>query len=142
MDRITMGTSAGHPRRVLVVEDDADLRELMAQMLVLEGYEARVAVNGLDGLRQAQAFQPHVIVLDLMMPVMDGWTFRIQQKLDREIASIPVVVLSAAPPDRLANLLDPQAVIQKPCNYDHLLAAVREYSSPHERADHATPTTH
>jgi CheY-like chemotaxis protein len=111
--------------RVLVVEDDPDLREMMAQLLTLEGFESEVAVNGQDALEKAQTYRPKVIVLDLMMPVMDGWAFRVHQRLDPVIASIPVVVLSAAPPERLVNI-GAEAVLQKPFDYEQLLTAVRD----------------
>jgi two-component system, chemotaxis family, chemotaxis protein CheY len=114
--------------RVLVVEDDADLREMMAQILTLEGFEAGTATDGADALTQLQAPgpHPHVILLDLMMPRMDGWAFVDRQAATPAIAAIPVVVVSAAPRDRLRGIRA-AAVLQKPLNFDELITAVRTH---------------
>ena len=114
--------------RVLVVEDDADLREMMAQMLTLEGFEADTATDGADALTQLQGPDryPHVILLDLMMPRMDGWAFVDRQAATPAIANIPVVVVSAAPRERLRGIRA-AAVLQKPLNFDELLSAVRTH---------------
>jgi len=112
---------------VLIVEDDEDLREMMAQMLTLEGYEAATAANGreaLEYLKEAQT--PEVILLDLMMPVMDGWEFRRRQQADPALARVPVIVLSALDPSRAASV-DAAAFLKKPLDFDHLLALVRTY---------------
>jgi DNA-binding response OmpR family regulator len=112
--------------RVLVVEDDENLREMMAQLLTLEGFDAEVASNGQDALNKAHAYRPSVIVLDMMMPVMDGWEFCIRQRRDSEIAAIPVIILSAAPLERLTTV-GADTVLQKPFDYEGLLAAVRAH---------------
>jgi DNA-binding response OmpR family regulator len=114
------------PCRVLVVDDDDNLREMMAQLLTLEGFDAEVAKNGEDALNKAHAYRPSVIVLDMMMPVMDGWAFRAHQRHDAAIATIPVIILSAAPLERLTNV-GANAVLQKPFDYDRLVAAVRAH---------------
>ncbi len=69
------GTSNQHQIKVLVVDDDASIRELFAAELRYRGYMVRVARNGNDALECLEMMTPDVIVLDLMMPVMDGWTF-------------------------------------------------------------------
>src|SRR5690349_1561300 len=79
-----------HP--ILIVEDDADLRDMMAQLLLLEGFDAYAVANGreaLDYLHHADA--PNLILLDLMMPVMDGWEFRREQQRDPQLAGVPVI---------------------------------------------------
>jgi len=112
---------------VLIVEDDEDLREMMAQMLTLEGYEAATAANGREALEYLQEAQtPEVILLDLMMPVMDGWEFRRRQQADPALARVPVIVLSALDPSRAAGV-DAVAFLKKPLDFDHLLALVRTY---------------
>jgi CheY-like chemotaxis protein len=85
------------PRRVLVVEDDALIRESLIDALEEHGYQVTGAANGRDALDVlATPPRPDVILLDLMMPVMDGRSFRDQQLRDPALAAIPVVVLSAA----------------------------------------------
>jgi two-component system response regulator MprA len=115
-------------RRILLVEDDADLREMMAQMLELEGFDPVLACDGADALEKLHAGlpPPHVIVLDMMMPRMDGWTFRQHQTRDPTISEIPVVVLSAAPRATLASAA-PAAILEKPFDLDRLLTTVRAH---------------
>jgi CheY-like chemotaxis protein len=114
--------------RVLIVEDDPDLREMMDQMLTLEGFDTETATDGADALGKLQGTgaQPNLILLDMMMPRMDGWTFVDQQVKNPSIAGIPVVVLSAAPRDVLRGVRA-AAILQKPLNFDHLLTVVRTH---------------
>jgi CheY-like chemotaxis protein len=115
---------------VLIVEDDADLREMMAQLLSLEGYRAETAPNGRDALRYLErGDRPDVILLDLMMPVMDGWEFRRRQVEDPTIAGVPVVVLSAVDPSRAGDL-GGIAFLKKPLDFDRLLELVRRFCAP------------
>lgn len=113
--------------RVLVVEDDADLREMMVQLLALEGFEPECAADGEEALRKLRAShpRPQVIVLDMMMPRMDGWEFCREQALDSTLADIPIVVLSAAPRDQLQ--VPGSVVLSKPFDYDTLIRALRTY---------------
>jgi CheY-like chemotaxis protein len=124
------GEPRPQPRRycpVLIIEDDADLREMMAQLVALEGHEACTVANGreaLDYLRHAE--RPDLILLDLMMPVMDGWEFRREQRNDPTIADVPVVVLSALDPSRAADI-GAIEFLKKPLDFDRLLELVRQY---------------
>jgi CheY-like chemotaxis protein len=118
---------SGTPCPVLIVEDDEDLREMMAQLLTLEGFNAAAVANGREALEYMQeSGKPDVILLDLMMPVMDGWEFRRQQRADPELAPVPVIVLSALDQGR-ASGLDANAFLKKPLDFDRLLALVRTY---------------
>ncbi len=120
-----------HPTHcpVLIVEDDADLREMMAQLLQLEGYKAEAVANGHDALRYLESGdRPEVILLDLMMPVMDGWEFRRRQVQDPAIATVPVVVLSALDQSRTLGL-GGTAFLKKPLDFDRLLELVRRFCS-------------
>lgn len=108
--------------RVLVVEDDRELRAAVTDVLRLEGFEVAEAENGLDALlclRSAAAL-PDVLVLDLVMPVMTGWELRQAQLADPALAGIPVVLLSSRP----AEGLPADAVLPKPCPPEALVATV------------------
>jgi CheY-like chemotaxis protein len=112
---------------ILIVEDDADLREMMAQLLTLEGFRAETVANGRDALEYLRRGDPpDLILLDLMMPVMDGWEFRRQQREDPALANVPVVVLSALDQARVADL-GGTAFLKKPLDFDRLLELVRQH---------------
>ena len=114
------------PIEILLVEDDSDLREATAGALEDSGYRVATAVNGLEGLewlREAE-HPPSLILLDLMMPIMDGWQFRIEQRKDPALATIPVVILSAMVN---ASTLDGDEAMQKPVKLKSLLALVARY---------------
>jgi CheY-like chemotaxis protein len=81
---------------VLIIEDDPDMRELERVTLEYGGYQVSVALNGREGLRKLSESRPCVILLDLMMPVMDGLTFLAERKRDPEAAKVPVLCVSAA----------------------------------------------
>jgi CheY-like chemotaxis protein len=90
-------TFACDDRLVLIIEDDIDVRQSLAEVLEDAGYQVVVAANGREGLerlRQAP-LRPFVILLDMMMPEMDGWEFRQQQQRDEELVAIAVVVITA-----------------------------------------------
>ncbi|MGZ3420675.1 MAG: response regulator [Polyangiales bacterium] len=109
-------------RRVLVVEDDEGIREALVDLLDSEGFSVTSAVHGADALEQLRkaSVLPDVILLDLMMPVLDGWAFRAEQCNDPRLAKIPVVVVTAS---RNADLtaLRPKAFLKKPIDFDELL---------------------
>lgn len=113
--------------RVLVVDDDPYIRDVVAQLLESEGYRIEEATNGAEALSVVAdaSRRPNVILLDLMMPVMDGWEFarRLQECIPP--LNIPIVVLSAArlPAERLT-VLGAQAVLAKPFDVDELLDKV------------------
>jgi CheY-like chemotaxis protein len=112
---------------VLIVEDDADLREMMAQLLTLEGFRASTVANGREALEYLnQGDKPDVILLDLMMPIMDGWEFRRQQQADATLSTVPVIVLSALDQPRAADV-SAVAFLKKPLDFDRLLELVRQY---------------
>ncbi len=110
--------------RVLVIEDDPDIRDVLVAVLESEGYDATSAANGLSGLSEARRRHPDLILLDLMMPVMDGWVFRTEQVHDPSIAHIPVVVVSAF---KDMKNIDAAEYIQKPCEIPALLDAVERH---------------
>jgi CheY-like chemotaxis protein len=122
------------PPRVLVVDDDAAIRHVVGELLVDEGYAVREASNGEEALAQLAEWVPDVIVLDLMMPVMNGWSFR-REPFDRSIAvAVPVVVLSASRRAE-ATAAEPRAVaiMTKPFDAGALVATV-EHAQPDRSA--------
>jgi CheY-like chemotaxis protein len=117
--------AAGCP--VLIIEDDADLRDMMAQLLRLEGVTAVTAANGREALDYLRGHPPpNVILLDLMMPVMDGWEFRREQERDPALADVPVIVLSALDEARAEDIAASD-FLKKPLDFDRLLELIRRY---------------
>ena len=115
---------------ILIVDDDAGIRQLLMLFLEHKGYTAKSVANGVEALNQLQPDQPlpRLILLDLMMPIMDGAAFRQAQQADPRIAAIPVVVLSAAENlEAQAPLLTADAYIPKPFEFDNLLQVVEQY---------------
>jgi CheY-like chemotaxis protein len=115
------------PNRILLVEDDSSLRDTLADVLSDEGFEVAAAANGREALDKLAASHPDLILLDLVMPVMDGWAFREEQRKIPDLASIPTVVLSATSPIDAPGLqaLDAEAVLSKPVRMERLIGALR-----------------
>ena len=113
-----------------MVEDDADVREALIMLLEQEGIAAVGAVNGLEALdRIAEGFRPQLILLDLMMPVMDGERFLQLRLKDARLNSIPVIVVSALQRMRVdPAALKVDAVIPKPIDPARVIATVRQYA--------------
>ena len=113
---------------LLIVDDDEDIRLALAEVLEIGGFEVRLAANGREALAQLRedAVAPALILLDMMMPVMDGWTLMGELGKDARLASIPIVVLSAyRGPSEVPMPITPRAVVPKPVSMDGLLQAVR-----------------
>ena len=123
-----MGGATGRAE-VMVIEDDFAIRETLRELLEEEGYRVVWAANGLEALSRLQRGQPpQLILLDLMMPVMDGWEFRRAQRGDSTLASIPVVVMSAdATADHEPEELAADAFLPKPFELGRLLDTVHRY---------------
>jgi CheY-like chemotaxis protein len=114
---------------VLVVDDDADIRLTLEDVLVAEGFSVALAANGAEALRVLTGARPRVILLDLSMPVMDGEQFRERQRSDATLAAIPIVVMTAA--DRTREKIAPMnadGFLAKPVQLDDLLAIVSRYA--------------
>lgn len=117
-------------KTVLIVDDDADIRSVLSEFLEFEEYAVATAANGSEALAFLRA-QPHtgVVLLDLMMPVMDGFQFREAQKRDPSIASIPVVVMTASG-SLGPESIDALDVLAKPLELDRLLDSLESARQP------------
>lgn len=122
------GVDAAPPksrRRILVIDDDVDLRELLSAVLKSAGYDVYTAENGAAALSVLRTMVPDAIILDLMMPVMNGWQFREAQTAIPQYAPIPTVCLSGYHAARhQAAALGMTTCIQKPFEVDDLIAIV------------------
>lgn len=114
---------------IVVIEDDEDLRETLRDLLEMEGFQVSTACNGLEGLRLIErSSRPCLILLDLMMPVMDGWEFLDTLRQNAaQLAQTPVAVVSAA-----ADLSDVErqygcSVLKKPVNLKRLFALAHQH---------------
>ena len=115
------------PFTVLIIEDDPDVREVMIAVIEKEGHTAIPAANGTEALRLLRdGLHPCLILLDLMMPVKNGWEFRAEQNADSRLASIPTVVVSAAGRDAVRDL-DPDGALPKPIDLDVLTKLLKAH---------------
>lgn len=112
---------------ILIVEDEADLRECLSDALRLEGHEVVAVEHGEAALRYLSGgARPCLILLDLMMPVMDGQSFREAMLRDATLADIPVVLITAAGEQR-ASAVRVNRVLKKPLNFDVLMNVVESF---------------
>jgi len=116
-------------KRILVVEDDTSIRELLVELLESEGYAVSSAVNGLEGIRFLQGHdQPDLILIDLMMPVMDGYAFRTEQLKHEKWSKIPTVVMSAeANAKEKMKSFNISAFLSKPVELETILKTVSRF---------------
>lgn len=110
----------------MIVDDDSAVRTALKELFETEGYTVVLAANGRAALnRLMEGFRPNVVLLDLMMPVMDGWQFRKEQKQDADIAGIPLVVITAT--GKRPVLIDAAELVMKPLDLTQLFAAIERY---------------
>jgi len=123
---VTEQRAGGH---VLIIDDDPDHRESLAVLLEAEGYAVAAVAGGREAMAHLRSGAlPSVILLDLMMPVMNGWEFCAAQQRDPALASIPVIVLSALDGlDRLAGSLNAAGYLRKPVKVSALLATAARF---------------
>lgn len=117
---------------ILVIEDDRSIRQVLRELLEMEGYEVETAENGLvalDQLRHAERL-PDLILLDLMMPLMDGWEFRDEQARDERLSGIPVLVMTAdGQAGARVESIGTQGLIRKPIEIDEFLETIQAISA-------------
>jgi CheY-like chemotaxis protein len=123
-------TAAASPggTTVLLVDDDPQIHDLMGAMLTREGYRVVHAASGAQALELAKAVVPAVVLLDVMMPQMDGWTVLGALKRDPELADIPVVIVSLLNERPLGLSLGASEFLTKPVDRSQLVATVRAYA--------------
>ena len=116
------------PTRILVVDDDRLIRQMVRDLLEIADFAVGEGVDGADGLAQAAAFRPDLILLDLMMPDLDGYTVCRSLKADPITRAIPVIFLTASADlalNRLAYAAGAAACLTKPCRREGLLAVIQ-----------------
>jgi CheY-like chemotaxis protein len=115
--------------RILLIEDDPDIRTDLSEILQDEGHEVTTAENGIEGLLILRGGpRPDLILLDLMMPIMDGWEFRAEQLRDSSFRTVPVVILSgAANIAREATDLSASGHVGKPIRLELLLDIISRH---------------
>ncbi len=132
------------PSRILIVEDEPSVADLIEAVLVGEGYIVAIAPDGVQGLMLARDWSPDLILMDIMLPGVDGTTAIRRLKADAETADIPIVAMSAGRNIRSQSLelADADAALSKPFDIDALLAQVsfhlsrrRSELTPDESAD-------
>src|SRR4051812_25246713 len=130
-------------RRLLVVDDDLDLRSSLVGLLLGEGYEVASCEDGREGLEMLRALPaPDLLILDLRLPGIDGWELRVRQRADPALSAIPVLVVSA---DRSAQAaaIDADGYLPKPFQAGELLREIerifltREMRDPRKALEHA-----
>jgi DNA-binding response OmpR family regulator len=115
----------GLPQRVLVVEDDADTRRMLVAAIADEGFEAIPALDGQHALRTVLAVEPSAIVLDLMLPGIDGEEF-VRAYHQQSAANAPILVVSARPDaEAVGRKIGARAVLPKPLDIGELIAGLR-----------------
>jgi CheY-like chemotaxis protein len=119
-------STAQHNSTILVVDDDRGAMEALSDILEYEGYRVERARNGLEALEYLQNTRPRpsLVILDLLMPVMDGWEFRMRQKENPELADIPVLVVTAI---SATAGIDAVKILHKPVDINELLKTVASY---------------
>ena len=115
---------------VLVIDDDADQRVLMTRFLRREGFRVRVAANGSEGLALARSLRPRAILLDVMMPGLDGWSVLSEIKADPELSAIPVVMATSVEQRGLAQSLGASDFMLKPVRWDRFSQIMGRFRKP------------
>ena len=113
--------------RILVIDDDPSVRDVVSRMLQKEGFRVATAANGSQGLAMARLLKPHVITLDIAMPELDGWQVLGQLKADEELRSIPVVLMTVLDERAKGLALEADDFLQKPVSKERLLEVIHRW---------------
>jgi len=117
---------------VLVIDDDAASRDLMERMLRVEGYDVETAADGASGLEVARARRPDLIMLDVLMPRMDGWAVLGALKSDPGLATVPVILVTLTEDHETGFALGAADVLTKPIDRDRLATLLHQYVDRHD----------
>ena len=129
----TAADAGAAPLRLLLAEDDEATRKSLAEALTNDGYEVVTAANGWEALQSLRnGPRPSAILLDIMMPVMDGWDFRHMQLHDTSLRDIPVLIVSASgfSTETIRSQFGEVELIRKPIHYGGLLQAIARACGP------------
>lgn len=122
-------TDEGEKLVILVVDDDADSRETLVDLLSSRGFAVESAENGRQALGYLSRSKPALIILDLMMPVMSGWEFLKSKRSDPRLQSLPVVVMTGS---GLVHDITANAIVRKPVDVGTLMRVINDALSPGE----------
>jgi DNA-binding response OmpR family regulator len=127
VDRASAPGQPTQARHILVVDDEAIIRDTLGELLEIDGYVVETAHDGLDALQHVRKRRPDVLVLDLMLPVLDGWDVLRSCRADPMLSDLPVIVMSARPDvSQSVAGLGVRACLTKPFDFDELLDALRQ----------------
>ena len=134
-----IGNQIAVTRSILLVDDDDDMRTALTQFLADEGFAVHTARNGREALtRLGEIEPPGLILLDLMMPVMDGSQFLAERRSDPRLSRIPVVIMSAWTRDWRGDSVGVEAVVTKPIRPEQLVTLVARYCDRDSAEDPST----
>ena len=121
---------------VLVIDDDAEIRQALAELLEDEQYTVALAANGAEALAKvARGLRPEVILLDVMMPVMDGWHFLSARLREADLVEVPIIIISAGrEAEREAHKVGVFEVAKKPLHVDDLIRRIEDCRRKARRA--------
>lgn len=120
--------------KILVIDDDVDIQENLQRLLLRKGYNVALASNGKEGLKELKNFEPDIIILDIIMPIMDGWEFQQLKDMDPIYSNIPLFVFCAGDKDTSKPpRIRAHRFLSKPIEFDDILDAIQQhtYSESH-----------
>ena len=128
MTTLPSGNDVGTRATILVIDDDDDIRAVLAMVLDEAGFRVVTAANGREALEHLREDpQPDVILLDLMMPEMDGYQFRAEQQRDPALRAIPTLIVTAGTVTPRVEELGAEAILRKPVSLRRLVDTIRRF---------------
>ena len=129
-----MSATPGNSKRILIVEDEMDLAQMMAERLTLMGYEVAIVGDAMGGVKKTYEFEPHLILLDLMMPGGGGLYFMERLKRSNHATQIPIIVLTGMHDDdykKKVREFGVHAYLEKPYSVENLLLEITRVFGVH-----------